>query len=59
MNQLVHQVTNVTNYFGTIATTTSTGYLQSTNIYDAVEMVCNVANTSFIVLSAQGNITIV
>lgn len=45
--------------FGTSATTITTGYLQSTNIYDAVRLVCNVANTSFIVLSSIGNVTVV
>jgi len=46
-------------FYGTATTTASTGYLQSTNIYDAVEIVCNVANTSFIVTSSIGNITVV
>lgn len=46
-------------YFGIAATTTSTGYLQSSNTYDAVRIVCNVANTSFIVLSSVGNLTVV
>ena len=46
-------------HFGINATTTSTGYLASTNIYDAVKIICNVANTSFIALSSVGNITVV
>jgi len=46
-------------YFGTSTSTTSTGYLESTNIYDSVLLVCNVANTSFIVLNSVGNITVV
>ena len=45
--------------FGVASTTITTGYLQSTNIYDAVRLVCNVANTGFIVLSSVGNITVV
>jgi hypothetical protein len=51
-NQLIH--------FGTSTTTTGvTGSLASTNIYDAIRIVCNIANLSWIVLSAQGNITVV
>ena len=47
-------------HFGTSTTSTGVaGSLASTAIYDAVKLVCNIANTSFIVLSAQGNITIV
>ena len=46
-------------FFGTAATTISTGYLASTATYDSVHLVCNVANTSFIVVSSQGNITVV
>ena len=51
--------TGQTIYFGTATTTVTTGYLQSSNIYDAVRLVCNVANISFIVLSSVGNITVV
>lgn len=41
------------------ATTTGVGgYLQSADKYDAVEIVCSVADTSFIVVSSKGNITI-
>jgi len=47
-------------FFGTSSTTIgATGYLQSSNIYDAVRLVCNVANTSWIVISSIGNITVV
>ena len=46
-------------HFGAQNTTTGAGgYLESTATYDAVELVCNVANTDFIILSSQGNITI-
>jgi hypothetical protein len=42
------------------ATTTGTGgSLASTNRYDAVEIICVVANTTWLVLSSVGNITIV
>jgi len=45
--------------FGTFSTTVGTGFLNSTNIYDAVMIVCNITNTSFIVLNNVGNITVV
>lgn len=45
-------------YLGTSATTTSTGYLQSTNTRDAVTVICTVANTTFQVISSIGNITV-
>jgi len=45
--------------FGNISTTTgATGYLQSTLTYDAIRIVCTVANTTWTVLSVQGNITV-
>jgi hypothetical protein len=44
--------------FGSVVTTTgATGYLSSTNAYDSIELVCVVANTTFVVRSSQGNIT--
>lgn len=47
-------------FFGTSTTTSGTGgSLASAAIYDSVQMVCNVANTSWIVLSSIGNITVV
>ncbi len=46
-------------HFGVATTTTTTGYLQSAATYNVAQIVCNVANTGFIVLSAQGNITVV
>lgn len=47
-------------HFGTSDTTTGAGgSLASTETYDAVEIVCNVADTDFIVLDSVGNITIV
>jgi hypothetical protein len=51
-SQLVH--------FGSSVTTTGTGgSLASTNQYDAVELVNIVANTTWAVVSSQGNLTIV
>lgn len=47
-------------HFGTLATTTGTGgYLASVNQYDAAELVCTTANTTWSVISSQGNITVV
>lgn len=46
--------------FGTVATTTGTGgRLDSVNRYDAVRLICITANTTWTVISSQGNITIV
>ena len=45
--------------FGIQTTTTGTGgYLASINRYDAVELVCIVANSTWSVISSQGNIEI-
>ncbi len=45
--------------FGTTATTTGTGgRLDSVNRYDAVRLICITANTTFTVISSQGNITV-
>lgn len=47
-------------HFGNVATTTGAGgSLASTNAFDIVTIKCIVANTTFGVISAQGNITIV
>lgn len=47
-------------HFGPIDTTTGVGgSLASTNRYDAVELVCTVANTEWAVITSVGNITIV
>lgn len=47
-------------FFGTSSTTSGTGgSLASSAIYDAVRLVCNVADTSWIVISSIGNITVV
>lgn len=46
-------------HFGTSSTTTgATGYLQNTEQYDAVELVCITANTDWVVISSVGNITV-
>lgn len=47
-------------HFGNVDTTTGTGgSLASTDTNDAVELLCIVADTEWMVLSSQGNITIV
>lgn len=47
-------------FFGTSTTTSGTGgSLAGTNIYDVVQLVCNTANTTWIVLGSIGNITVV
>ena len=46
--------------FGISSTTTGVGgSLSSTNIFDAVELICVTANTQFIVLSSIGNLQVV
>ncbi len=45
--------------FGSTITTTGTGgYLESTDDFDAVEVLCIVADTNWVVVSSIGNITI-
>lgn len=45
--------------FGDLVTTTGTGgRIDSVNQYDALEIVCTVANTTWTVLSSQGNMTV-
>jgi len=44
--------------FGSTFTTTSSGTLAATQLGDALEIVCSVANTAFIVTSVIGNITV-
>lgn len=47
-------------HFGNINTTSGTGgYLQATLTYDAIRIVCTVADTEWTVTSSQGNITVV
>lgn len=54
----ITQASGQTIHFGTSDTTTgATGYLASIKKYDSVRLVCNIANTDWIVLSAQGQIT--
>lgn len=46
--------------FGDLSTTTGTGgSLAATNQGDSLEMVCVVANTTFVIISVVGNITII
>lgn len=43
---------------GNVVSTTSSGTLVSTNNFDQIELLCVVANTTFLVRNAIGNITI-
>lgn len=46
-------------FFGSSSTTAgATGYLQCTNTYDSVELVCVTPNANWVVLSSVGNITV-
>jgi len=42
-----------------VTTTGTSGYLESTDDHDAVELICTVTNNGWSVLSSKGNITIV
>lgn len=56
----IAQATGQTIHFGNLNTTAGvTGSLASTNQYDCIELLTAVANTDFVVVNAQGNITIV
>lgn len=46
-------------YYGTSTCTTTTGSLSSTQTYDCVELICVTANTTFVVKSSIGNLTVV
>jgi hypothetical protein len=57
---LIAQNAGETVHFGSTDSTTGVGgSLASTNRYDAVELLCTVADTEWVVLSSVGNITIV
>lgn len=56
----VAQNSGQTIHFGNVNTTTGTGgSLASTLQYDTVRLLCTTANTDWVVLSNQGNITVV
>ena len=56
----IAQNANQTIHFGILDTTTGIGgSLSSTKKYDSVKIVCNIANTDWIVLSSIGNLTVV
>lgn len=44
---------------GNVIATTSTGYIESTNQFDQIELLCVVADTTFIARNIIGNLTIV
>ena len=46
-------------FLGLDTTAGATGYLESTNRYDCVELICITANTDYLVINAMGNITVV
>jgi hypothetical protein len=54
----IAQNSGQTIHFGNVNTTTgATGFLSSTATYDSVELVCNIANTDWVVIYTMGNIT--
>lgn len=57
---LIAQNAGQTIHFGSVNTTTGAGgSLASTNRYDSIQLLVITANTDWLVLSAQGNITVV
>lgn len=47
-------------HFGVLNTTTGTGgYLQSTQTYDSIRLLCTTTNTDYTVLTVMGNITVI
>ena len=55
----IAQNSGETIHFGASSTTAGTGgYIGSTNRYDTVEIVCVTANTTWVVASSVGNITV-
>ena len=56
----IAQNSGQTIHFSSINTTTGTGgYIEATNIYDCVELICITANTDWVVRQVQGTYTIV
>lgn len=54
----IAQPASVQIHFGSVSTSSGTGgYLESTHARDVVELLCVVANTTWVVLSSVGNIT--
>ena len=57
---VLQQLAGQTVYFGNQSTTPGTGgSIASTNAKDCIELLCVVANTTFVVLSGVGNLTVV
>lgn len=56
--RIAQNASEVIHFLGTNTTTGTGGRLDSTNQYDAVELLCTVANTEWTVISSMGNITI-
>lgn len=58
--RIVQQAGQVIHWDDTHSTTVGLGgYIESTDTYDSVELLCTVANTEWIVISSKGNPTIV
>jgi len=56
--RIAQNASEIIHFLGTDTTTGTGGRLDSTTQYDAVELVCTVANTEWTVISSMGNITI-
>ena len=56
----IGQNSGQTIHFGIVNSTTGTGgYLQSTQTYDSIRLLCTTTNTDYTVLTVMGNITII
>lgn len=56
--RIAQNASEIIHFLGTDTTTGTGGRLDSTTDYDAVELLCTVANTEWTVISSMGNITI-
>ena len=55
----IAQLSNHQIHFGVVNTTSgTTGYLQSTQTYDSIRLLCTTANNEYTVLTVMGNITV-
>lgn len=57
--RLAQNASESINFGSSVTTTGAGGYLEFTNQYDAVEVLCIVADTTWVVLSSVGNLTVV
>jgi hypothetical protein len=57
--KIAQNASELIHFLGSVTTTGTGGYLASTTSFDAVELLCTVADTEWEVISVVGNVTIV